>query len=430
MLDRIRTLRLSRRSALQLITASAAAALVPLGSIAAAQSSSPTGADPQPTSATTNRSGSGERNRFAPPPAPSPSPAPVSPSPAPALTPTGTSPAAGNSSAAATSSDAAGAEDAAADAAEDAADTEQAAPAGDAKPGTRTDPAAQGNKPAASAGGGAWVQNFRATDLWSGPDNKAITFGQAPAYSYFKVLAPQDGPRIKVQNPLTNGVAYVTAADVGPSGDPPDWYFNQKSEPSILARIVGGANIRSAPVIQDDTIVGHAGHNEAVTVIGELKDANGETWYRIGPNQMVHSSLVRLPSKFPAHPGQMIVAELTDPCIVTAYEDGKMVYSTLSLKGTLAWQTPTGFFTILRRVENEIMSSEGLGIPRDAPGGYYLKDVLYTQYFTDDGASIHYNWWSSNWGYSGSHGCLGMSYDDALWFWQWAGVGTPLAIQE
>jgi hypothetical protein len=266
--------------------------------------------------------------------------------------------------------------------------------------------------------------------MFSGPDDKAVSFGWMPVFSYFKVLGAQEGSRIRVQNPLTNGVAYVTAKDVGPSGAPPEWYLTQKNQMTIPARIVGGANIRRTPSTEEDNIVGHAGHNESIGVIGQVKGSDGETWYRIGPNEMVHGSLVRMPSKFEPHPGKLIVAELTDPCIVTAYEDGKAVYSTLSLKGTTAWQTPTGFFTILRRVENEIMSSEGLGIPRDAPGGYYLKDVLYTQYFTNDGASIHYNYWSSNWGYSGSHGCLGMSYDDAVWFWQWADVGTPLAIQE
>jgi lipoprotein-anchoring transpeptidase ErfK/SrfK len=222
----------------------------------------------------------------------------------------------------------------------------------------------------------------------------------------------------------------VTAKDIGPSGAPPEWYLTQKSQLAIPARVVGGANIRRTPAVEDGNIVGHAGHNEGIGVIGEVKGSDGEVWYRIGPNEMVHGSLVRMPSKLPPHPGKLIVAELTDPCIVTAYEDGNAVYSTLSLKGTTAWSTPTGFFTILRRVENETMSSEGLGIARDAPGGWYLKNVLYTQYFTNDGASIHYNYWSANWGYSGSHGCLGMSYDDSLWFWEWAEVGTPLAIQE
>ena len=45
---------------------------------------------------------------------------------------------------------------------------------------------------------------------------------------------------------------------------------------------------------------------------------------------------------------------------------------------------------------NETMTSERVypPIPRDAPGGYYLTGVLCTQYFTSDGASIHYNYWS------------------------------------
>ena len=69
----------------------------------------------------------------------------------------------------------------------------------------------------------------------------------------------------------------------------------------------------------------------------------------------------------------------------------------------------TGVFTILRRVANETMNSDTIGIPRFGPGGYYLTNVLFTQYFTGDGASLHYNYWSGNWGYAGSHGCLGLT---------------------
>ncbi len=282
----------------------------------------------------------------------------------------------------------------------------------------------------AQAAADRWVQNHRPTELWSGPDEKAISFGTVPAFSYFKVLGAQEGARIRVQNPLTSGIAFVTAKDIGPSGLPPEWYLTQKTQLSIPARVVGGANIRSTPGVQDGNVVHQAGHNEGVEVLGEVLGSDNESWYRVGPNQFVHNSLVRMPSKFAPHPGKLIVAELSDPCIVTAYEDAKPVYSALSLKGTVGWGTPTGFFTILRRVANETMSSETLGIDRSAPGGYHLKDVLYTQYFTHDGAAILYNYWSSNWGYTGSHGCLGMNYDDSLWFWEWAEVGTPLAIQE
>ena len=134
-----------------------------------------------------------------------------------------------------------------------------------------------------------------------------------PAFSYFKMLGSQEGSRIRVQNPLTNGVAFVTAKDVGPSGAPPEWYLTQKSQLAIPARVVGGANIRRSPAIEEGNIVGQAGHNEGVGVIGEVKGSDGEIWYRIGPNELIHGSLVRVPSKVPPHPGKLIVAELDRP---------------------------------------------------------------------------------------------------------------------
>jgi lipoprotein-anchoring transpeptidase ErfK/SrfK len=106
------------------------------------------------------------------------------------------------------------------------------------------------------------------------------------------------------------------------------------------------------------------------------------------------------------------------------------VWSTLTLKGTANNRTPTGIHRILWRVPNETMTSERIypPIPRDAPGGYYLRNVLFTQYFTSDGASIHYNYWSSNWGYPGSHGCLGVAYNEAKFAWDWGEVGTPVYV--
>jgi lipoprotein-anchoring transpeptidase ErfK/SrfK len=74
------------------------------------------------------------------------------------------------------------------------------------------------------------------------------------------------------------------------------------------------------------------------------------------------------------------------------------------------------------------MDSATVGIPRNSPGGYYLTNVLYTQYFLAGGQSIHYNYWSSNFGYPGSHGCLGLSYADAAFMWSFAAIGTPVAI--
>ena len=63
------------------------------------------------------------------------------------------------------------------------------------------------------------------------------------------------------------------------------------------------------------------------------------------------------------------------------------------------------------------MDSSTLGVPIDSPEGYKLEHVLYTQYFTADGASIHYNYWSSNFGFSGSHGCLGLDRAASEFLW-------------
>ncbi|SRR5579884_360547 len=64
-----------------------------------------------------------------------------------------------------------------------------------------------------------WVENFAPTGVWSGPAG-GIRFGTAPRWSFFQVVAPQDGPRLFVKVAATGNVAYVDAKDVGPSGPP------------------------------------------------------------------------------------------------------------------------------------------------------------------------------------------------------------------
>src|SRR5215207_5993271 len=91
-----------------------------------------------------------------------------------------------------------------------------------------------------------WVQNYVMAELYSGPDARATAFGHARLFSYFKVLEPQRGPRLYVLDPVANGTAWIAAAAVGPSGDPPEWYLKGGSSAvarlDIPARIAGGAN--------------------------------------------------------------------------------------------------------------------------------------------------------------------------------------------
>ena len=67
--------------------------------------------------------------------------------------------------------------------------------------------------------GSSWVANYVATDLWSGSDAEAETFGPLPQFSPLFTLG-QAGDRLLVLNPTTEGTAYVDADAVGPVGTP------------------------------------------------------------------------------------------------------------------------------------------------------------------------------------------------------------------
>ena len=290
-------------------------------------------------------------------------------------------------------------------------------------------PAAQVTRTAPQPGG-FWVQNHLVTELWSGPDEGAVVFGLLRKFSYLRVERAV-GNRFYVFNPRSNNYAYVTATAVGPSGAPPPEYLEPTKELAKLnvpARLVGKTEIYAEPAVDDALWLRTAWHNQPVVVEAQVK-GDGGTWYRLDSGEFVSGADVRLPGPPAAsYAGKWIDANLSDPTIVTAYEGNKPVASALAIRGVAAWQTPVGTYRIQRRVYNETMSSEGLGIPRNAPGGYHVTNVLFTQYFTGDGAALHYNYWSSNFGYPGSHGCLGLNYDDALWFWNWVDYGTPIVI--
>jgi hypothetical protein len=197
----------------------------------------------------------------------------------------------------------------------------------------------------------------------------------------------------------------------------------------LPGRVTEALNVRSEPRVAADTLLRTLQPNAPVWVYEAVTAEDGDTWYRVGDEEYTHAAEVRLPRTPPQYySGRWIDADLQEPALLTAYEDDRAVYATLTLFGKTATETALGEHQIVRRVENETMDSATLGIPRSSPEGYYLENVRYTQYFTDDGAAIHYNYWSSNFGHPGTHGCLGLALDDAKWFWDWANLGTVINI--
>jgi lipoprotein-anchoring transpeptidase ErfK/SrfK len=119
--------------------------------------------------------------------------------------------------------------------------------------------------------------------------------------------------------------------------------------------------------------------------------------------------------------------------LAVAMNGAEVVRPILVSTGQPGFDTPTGQFTVLYRVANERMTSDGLGIPRDSPDGYDLDNVLWTQYFTDQGHALHDNYWRplSVFGHQAtSHGCVGMVEDDAAFLWDFVGRGALVNIHE
>jgi lipoprotein-anchoring transpeptidase ErfK/SrfK len=292
--------------------------------------------------------------------------------------------------------------------------------------------ARQDDAPIASDSSSFWVQTHVLTTAWSTGEDDAESLGRIQQWRYLEVVGPSENGRWPTIDPRTQSRAYVDASAVGPSGPPPEEYFAATPPDTetfnLPGRIIGTTELFDRPSNERFYAQDNVYTNTPVTVQGAVDTPSGR-WYHLSNDQYVPQNRVRIPTPpGRTYPGRWIDANLSEPVMVTAYEDDRPVYAALAVKGTAAFQTPQGVYRILRRVANETMDSATLGIPRTSPNGYYLRDVLFTQYFTGDGAALHYNYWRSNWGYAGSHGCLGMNYDDSLFFWNFGTVGTIVYV--
>ena len=108
-----------------------------------------------------------------------------------------------------------------------------------------------------------------------------------------------------------------------------------------------------------------------------------------------------------------------------AYEDGATVLETYVSTGTAetpAVTTPTGYFSILTKLDSQTM--EGT-----ISGQYYrVEDVPYVMYFDNLGDALHGTYWHNNFGQPMSHGCVNLPMDVAAWMYGWAPVGTPVTV--
>lgn len=115
--------------------------------------------------------------------------------------------------------------------------------------------------------------------------------------------------------------------------------------------------------------------------------------------------------------GRQIVVDLSDSRVY-AYEDGQLRYNALASTGLPRTPTVQGNFNIYLRYESQTLSGPG----------YYLPDVQSVMYFFQ-GYALHGTYWHNNFGQPMSHGCVNLTNEDALWFFNFASNGTPVLVQ-
>ncbi len=145
----------------------------------------------------------------------------------------------------------------------------------------------------------------------------------------------------------------------------------------------------------------------------------------------VHADQMAIPIPLDVGPHEHWVDVNLSQQVAVAMDGSTPVRVVFVTTGGTGWDTPTGTFHVLRRVEDETMTSSSLGIPIDSPGGYDLKHVMYTQYFTNEGHALHDNYWQPDSVFGSkatSHGCVGMQLGDAHYFWDFLSVGSRVVI--
>jgi hypothetical protein len=293
-----------------------------------------------------------------------------------------------------------------------------------------------------------WIAPFKATPLALEPTAEAPAVALLPQFAPLKVTAPARASFYPVEEPFSKAHGWIQADAIGKVVEPTRIASGRWWGKVVVDEAFGRSEPkRSAPVVStypQGQILGFQGWVEGEQVTWDdpawgVIRAPGAEGDKSAPAIYVYGRLTRPiaveatppPAVNPLPTGRWIGINRTIQ-VVVAYEDAKPIFWARTSTGRPGWETPLGRFQVLRQVAKETMDSSTL-IGLDAKrADYKIENVKYTQYFTADGNAIHENWWkeADTFGLPSSHGCAGLRPDDALRFWEFAEVGTPVIVHQ
>ncbi len=195
------------------------------------------------------------------------------------------------------------------------------------------------------------------------------------------------------------------------------------------AQLIGRLQPRRAPS-QNAALADRFLNQYDVVRVYEKREAEGLTWFEIGPDLWLESRQVRLilPNTTPPDgvTGNRWIEVNLEQQSLSVYQDGQLVYATLIATGLPGVWTRPGLFQIYERHEETLMRGV---FEADRSDFYYLEDVPWTMYF-DESRALHGAYWRARFGFEQSHGCVNLSVTDSHWLFNWAADGDWVWVHD
>jgi lipoprotein-anchoring transpeptidase ErfK/SrfK len=235
--------------------------------------------------------------------------------------------------------------------------------------------------------------------------------GTADGYNWAKVSVPTLG--------LTGYVAAAFLAAGTGSTPPPTTggTFPIGSTVYVSTSSGGSANMRAGPGLSYTILAVLAAGTTGTVQSGETA-ADGYRWLKVtmGGSTGWMATIV-LATGTGSTTELLIDVNLTTQYMVV-YRGSTVIGESLVSTGRPGYETPTGTFSILRKLTSETMSGPG----------FYYPDVPWVMYFTNNGHAIHGAYWHTNFGTPGSGGCVNVPVSFGEWLYGVTPLGTKVRI--
>lgn len=201
-----------------------------------------------------------------------------------------------------------------------------------------------------------------------------------------------------------------------PTPDAPPSTTHVVRRGEYLAQIARRYNVSWTRIAEVNNIFNPNNITEGMSLIIPSANSVTEDFGIIDPEEHLANYTENHPGAITGTGKEFVVILSTQ--MAYAYEDGELVYASLVSTGLPATPTVQGDFKIYSKYESQTMAGPG----------YYLPGVQWIMYFYA-GYAFHGTYWHENFGQPMSHGCVNMTNEEALMFYEFGEIGTPVHVR-